>query len=262
MKEIRGRWALVTGASSGIGRDIARELARLGCHCVLAARREDRLEEAARELREKFGVEAEVEAIDLTQPGAPAVLHGRLAQRQRTIDVLVNNAGFGHHGNFVDNDLDKLTELVQLNIVALMQLCHLYARDMVTRGGGYIMNVASIAGLSPVPSYAVYGASKAFVVSMNEALSLELGGRGVVVSALLPGPTWTEFFDVSGQRTTVYNRIMGMKSEDVARIGVKGMLQGRSTVIAGWRHRILMGLSGVLPRRLNAWMSWQFMRND
>lgn len=260
--EIRGRWALVTGASSGIGRDIARELARRGCHCVLSARRADRLEEVARELRDQFGVQAEVETSDLMSPGAAGELHARLQRRGRQIDVLVNNAGFGHHGNFVDNDLDTLTGLVQLNIVALMQLCHLHVRDMVGRGGGYVMNVASIAGLSPVPSYAVYGASKAFVVSFNEAISLELGKSGVVVSALLPGPTFTEFFDVSGQRTTLYNRIMLMKSEDVARIGVEGMLQGRSTVIAGWRHRILMGLSALLPRRLNAWMSWQFMRND
>lgn len=260
--EIRGRWALVTGASSGIGRDIARELARRGCHCVLSARRGDRLEEVARELRDQFGVQAEVQTCDLMSPGAARELHERLQQRGRQIDVLVNNAGFGHHGNFVENDLDTLTDLVQLNIVALMQLCHLYVREMVGRGGGYVMNVASIAGLSPVPSYAVYGASKAFVVSFNEAISLELGKTGVVVSALLPGPTTTEFFDVSGQRTTLYNRIMLMKSEDVARIGVEGMLQGRSAVIAGWRHRILMGTSALLPRRLNAWMSWQFMRND
>lgn len=260
--EIRGRWALITGASSGIGRDIARELAARGCHCVVSARRADRLEEVARELRETFGVQVEVEPVDLMVPGAAAELHARLEQRGRSIDVLVNNAGFGHHGNFVNNDFDTLTGLIQLNVVALTQLCHLYARDMVGRGGGYILNVASIAGLSPVPSYAVYGASKAFVVSLNEAISLELGGRGVVTSALLPGPTWTEFFDVSGQRSTLYNRIMGMKSEDVARIGVNGMLQGRSTVIAGWRHRLLMGVSRLLPRRLNAWMSWQFMRND
>ena len=260
--DIRGQWALVTGASSGIGRDLARELGRRGCHCVLVARRAERLEETARELREQFGVEAEVEVGDLAEEGAAARLHASLAERGRVIDVLINNAGIGQHGNFVDQDLDRLRTMMRLNMFALTELCHLFGRGMAERGRGRIMNVASIAGLNPVPSYAVYGATKAFVVSMSESISLELGSRGVTVTCVMPGVTWTEFFDTSGQKTTLYNRIVGMQSADVARMAVKAMLQGRSSIVTGWQNWVTMGLTKFLPRRLNAWASWQFMRND
>lgn len=260
--DLKGRWALITGASSGIGRDIARELAAIGVHCVLVARREDRLREIATELSERTDVQAEIEVLDLAAPGAARELYERLDRRGRTIDVLVNNAGFGVHGRFVDNDIDEVTRMIRLNVIALTEMTHAFARPMVERGGGHVMNVASIAGLTPVPSYAAYAATKAYVVSLSESLSWELGSRNVHVTLVMPGVTWTEFFDVSGQKTTLFGRLTGKKSADVARIAVNAMLEGRSSTITGWRNRLTMALSAPVPRRLKAFMTWQLNKND
>lgn len=259
--QLRGRWALVTGASSGIGRDLARELAMRGCHVVLVARRVDRLEQLASELRAEHGVQAEVEAIDLAHEQAPAELFARLARRERAIDVLVNNAGFGVHGAFLDQDLERLTRMVRLNAVAVFELCHLFARPMAERGHGHVLNIASVAGLCPVPSYALYAATKAFVVSLSEALAFELGERGVNVTVSLPGATWTEFFEVSGQKRTLYNRVTGMSSEAVARISVRAMERGRHSIVPGWRNAVMMASAKPFTRRTLAWLTWQLNRH-
>jgi hypothetical protein len=260
--DIRGRWALVTGASSGIGRDVARELAARGVHCVLVARREERLRETARDLTEHHGVEAEIETADLGAPGAAAELYARLTQRGRSIDVLVNNAGFAVHGDFLGQDVDRVSEMIRVNVIALTELTHLFATSMAERGGGYVLNVASIAGLTPVPTYAAYAATKAYVVSLSESLAHELAPRNVRVTLAMPGVTWTEFFEVSGQKTTWFGRMTGKKSADVARVAVEALLKGRSSVITGWRNRLTMALSAPVPRHLKAWVTWQLNRND
>lgn len=260
--DLKGRWALVTGASSGIGADIARELSDLGMHCVLLARREDRLRDLARELHERTGVECEIEAVDLGQPGAARDLHGRLEARGRQIDVLVNNAGFGGHGNFLDQDLARITSMIQVNVVALTELTHVFARAMAARGEGYVLNIASIAALQPVPSYSAYAATKAYVLSLSEAIALECADRGVHVTTCMPGVTWTEFFEVTGQDVTTFGKLTGMKSPAVARAAVDAMMQGRSAVVAGWRNKFVMGMSAPFPRRFKAWMTWQLNRTD
>lgn len=259
--EISGRWALVTGASSGIGADIARELAARNVNVVLVARRQDRLDELAVELRRDHGVQAETDACDLVDEGVAISLCERTRARGREISVLVNNAGFGMHGNFVDQDIDRITEMIRLNVVATTQLTHWFARDMAERDGGYILQVASIAALNSLPSYAAYGATKAFLENLSGAIAHELGDRNVWVTALLPGTTWTEFFEHSGQKPTLHGRLTGMSSPDVARIGVKAMLGHRHSVIAGWRNWISIMVAKLFPRHVRAWFIWQVNKN-
>lgn len=259
--ELQDRWALVTGASSGIGADIARELAARGMHLVLVARRQERLDVLAAELRRDHQVQADTDACDLARPGAGAALLERAIARGREISVLVNNAGFGVHGEFLGQDPARLQEMVQLNIVTLMDLTHACATRMVAAGGGHILQVGSIAGINPLPTYAAYAATKSFVLNFSEALALELRPQGVSVTALLPGITWTEFFDASGQKPTLYSRVFGMSSPDVARIGVKAMIAGRTSVIAGWRNWVSIQLASIFPRHVRAWLTWQLNRN-
>ena len=259
--ELHGSWALVTGASSGIGADIARELAARGMNLVLVARRQERLDDLATELRREHGVQAEIDACDLSAPGVVAGLCERTEKRGRDIAVLVNNAGFGLHGDFIDQDIDRIGQMIQLNVVAATQLTHWFGRAMVARGGGYILQVASIAGLNPLPTYAAYAATKAFLESLSGSISHELGAKEVWVTALLPGTTWTEFFDHSGQKPTLHGRLTGMSSRDVARIGVKAMLGRRHSVIAGWRNWFSIMLAKLFPRHVRAWFIWQVNRN-
>ena len=259
--ELKDQWALVTGASSGIGADIARELAARGMNVVLVARRQDRLDALAAELRRDHGVQAETDACDLAEPGVVAALFERTVSRGRDIAVLINNAGFGLHGNFVDQDLERVTAMIRLNVVATTEMTHYFARAMVERGGGYILQVASIAGLNPLPSYAAYAATKAFLENLSGGIAHELGARNVSVTALLPGTTWTEFFETSGQETTLHGRLTGMSSTDVARIGVKAMLGRRHSVIAGWRNWVSIMLAKLFPRHVRAWLIWQVNKN-
>lgn len=255
--DLQGQWALVTGASSGIGVDIARDLAGRGMNLILVARRQQRLDELATELRRDFSVQAETDACDLQEEGVVAALFERTVARGRDVAVLVNNAGFGLHGNFIDQELDDLRGMVQLNVVALLELTHIFARAMAERGGGHILQVGSIAGVNPLPSYATYAATKAFVLHLSEAIAHELGEKNVSVTTLMPGVTWTEFFDNSGQKPTTYSRLVGMSSSDVARIGVKAMLAERHSVIAGWRNWFSIALASIFPRHVRAWLTWQ-----
>ena len=227
---------------------------------VLVARRQDRLDLTATGLRRDHAVQVETEACDLQSPGAATTLFERLQSRDRNISVLVNNAGFGVHGDFLGQDPERLAGMIQLNVVAVVEMTQVFGRVMAEQGGGRILQVASIAGLAPLPSYAVYAATKSFVLNFSEAISLELHDRKVSVTVLMPGVTWTEFFEVSGQETTTYSRIFGMSSADVAKIGVKAMLAERSSVIAGWRNWLSITLSSVFPRHVRAWMTWQMMK--
>src|SRR4051812_35464799 len=187
---------LVTGASSGIGVEIARELARRGLGVTLAARREDRLRELAAEL-EASGVRAEVVGCDVSDHDSRKRLAAELEARGLTVDVLVNNAGFSTSGPFVQSDPDKEEALVRTNIEAVVALCSLFVPAMSQRGRGAVLNVASTASFQPIPMQASYAASKAFVLSFTESLHAELRGSGVAVTALCPGPVKTEFTEVA-----------------------------------------------------------------
>lgn len=196
--DFAGRTAMITGASSGIGSELAVHLAARGADLVLVARREDRLNRLAEELRVQHRVEVTPIALDLAQPGIGRVLAGELERRGLTIHSLVNNAGFGTHGDLAGSDQARNNAEVQLNVASLMDLTQTFWPRLLEAGDGALVNVASTAAFQPVPGMAVYAATKAFVRSFTEALWYEAKGTGVTVVCLCPGPTETEFFDVVG----------------------------------------------------------------
>ena len=228
--------ALVTGASSGIGTEIARELARRGHGLVLVARREERLRELADELARAHGVRAEAIGSDLADPASRDELGQALRERELDVEILVNNAGFGSGGDFQDLDPEVEVGMVRLNVEAVVALCAAYAREMVDRRRGAILNVASIAGYQPIPRQATYAASKAFVVSFTEALASDLHGTGVTVTALCPGPVRTEFVEAAGIGEAAAESapsFLWMEAGEVARAGVEGLEAGRRSVVPG-----------------------------
>jgi short-subunit dehydrogenase len=190
--------ALVTGASGGIGRAFALALAERGHDVVLVARDTARLEGVAKEIREGAGAGAEILTADLTDPVGLATVEARVSDAARPVDLLVNNAGFGTYGTFSELPVERETQEIQLNVVALVRLTHAALGGLVERGRGGVINVASIGGLQPTPGYATYGATKAFVISFTEAIHEELKGTGVRAMALSPGFTRTEFQDNAG----------------------------------------------------------------
>lgn len=238
--------ALITGASAGIGADLAREHASRGGDVVLVARRVDRLESLAGELR-SMGVEAHVHALDLSDPGAAAAMMAWLDKQGLVVDVLINNAGFGLKESFVDADLGRDLEMIRLNVETLVALTRLVLPGMVERGEGRILNVGSTAGFLPGPGMAVYYATKAFVNSFSQAVAAEVRGSGVSVTVLCPGPVKTEFDGVAGiERSRMFER--AISSQKTARIGYKAMERGRLVQVVPGSFRALR-LVPLLPRR-------------
>jgi hypothetical protein len=243
--------ALVTGASMGLGAEFARLLASEGYDLVLTARGAERLATLKKEVENLHGVTAHVLIADLADPRAPEGIHEHTRRAGLDVDVLVNNAGFGMYGKFHESDLETELDIVQVNIVALMHLTQLFARDMVAKRRGRIVNVASTAAFQAGPMQAVYYASKAFVLSFSEAIRNELKGTGVTVTALCPGPTPTGF----QERAHVGNLrglrlMMRVSPEDVVRAGYRGMKRGRPVVIPGGLNNLHVFLLRLLPRRL------------
>ena len=242
--------ALVTGASSGIGAAFATRLARDGRDLVLVARRLDRLEESAKELRERFDCGVSVVAADLTQPSELRKVEEQVASDE-ALDLLVNNAGFGTIGRFATLDPDREEEEVRLNIIALQRLTRAALPGMIARKRGGIINVSSMAGLQPGgPSNATYSATKAFVNSFTEALHEELRGSGVQVQALCPGFTRTEFQDVAGVNTSDLPSIAWMSAEAVVEASIAGLGRGDVILVPGFGNRFLATLAGTAPRHL------------
>lgn len=255
MTDLRGKTALVTGASSGLGVDFATILAERGCHLVLVARREDRLRALANDLAQRHGVQAQAIAMDLAVPGAAQALYDRLAAQKVAIDVLINNAGFGVHGAFLEIPWEREDEMLRLDIVSLVHLTKLFVRDMVARNFGYVLQIASIGAYQPTPTYASYSAAKAFVLSFGEALGYELRHTNVKVSVLSPGVTATEFLAVAGQRHSLFQRLSMMQSRPVAEIGIDAMLRGRPSKVAGAMNALAAWSLRFVPRRLQAAMA-------
>lgn len=257
---LQGQRALITGASSGLGADFARQLAAHGCHLVLVARREDRLNALAAELRAKHGIQAEVIALDLGQPDAAQTLFDRLKTAGLTVDVLVNNAGFGIYGRFAEQDWARNHEMLALNMVTLTQLTHLYVKDMLTRNHGYILNVASIGGYSPTPLYSTYSATKSYVLDFSDAVAYELRGTGVSVTCVSPGVTKTEFLAVSGQTPTLYQRLSMMTSEVVVKQSIDAMLKRRRSFVTGILNALMIWSLRLTPRFLQIRIAEQIMK--
>lgn len=258
MSEIKGWNALVTGASNGLGVDFARELAARGCHVVLVARREAELTAVAAEIVAKYGVRADVIAIDLGERDAAEQLYARL--RDRPIDIVVNNAGFGIYGPFVETDLSRQRAMLDLDIGALVGITRVFVADMVGRKRGHILQVASIGAFQPSPLYATYSAAKAFVLSFGEALAYELRGTGVTCTVVSPGATRTAFLDVAGQTLTPFQKMTMMESADVARIGINATLAGRSSIVTGWMNAFNCWFISMLPRQWAAALGDRAMR--
>jgi short-subunit dehydrogenase len=242
--------ALVTGASSGIGADLARDLARRGHNLVLVARREDRLAALATELHAEHGVRAEVLACDLIDPEARDALPGRIQALGLTVEVLVNNAGYGSAGDFVGLDAAAEAAMVRLNCEAVVALTAAYAPAMAERGRGAILVVASSAGFQPLPGQATYSASKAFALTFAEALHAELRSSGVAVTALCPGPVDTEFADRAGiaDAFEMAPGFMKVAAPEVARQAIAGLDANKRVVVPGLATRV-GAISGRLTPR-------------
>ena len=254
-----GLWVVVTGASSGIGKELAWEAARSGRSVILAARSQDKLDQLAAELRDTCGVEAESVAVDLAQPGGPDILWQRAVANDRRISVLVNNAGLGSHDRFVEAAWDREKQSIDVNVTALTRLMKLAVPHMVQNGEGRILNVGSVAGFIPGPNMAVYHATKAYVLSLSEAVANELHGTGVSVTALCPGATQSEFFKAADMRDVKVTKGRLASSEGVASLGWQAMMERQRIAIPGFSNRMIPVLARILPRRMVARMTGRVM---
>ena len=246
-----GQTALVTGASMGIGVDLAECFARDGYDLVLAARSEDALKSVAARLASTYQVRATPIAVDLTHPGSGELLATQITERGHAVDVLVNNAGYGMAGAFADSDRGGQLGMIDLNVRALVELTHIYWPRLLANKRGGVLNVASTAAFQPGPLMAVYYASKAFVLSFSEALWKEAEGTGVHVSCLCPGPTVSKFRERAGTgRTRLAKTGAPMGSAEVAGMGYRGWQENRRVVVTGARNALVASLVPFLPRKV------------
>lgn len=258
-KRLQGQRALVTGASSGIGKEIARKLAAEGANLVITARRKERLEALATEIKDAHGVEVRVESLDLSDPEAPAQLFAATEGADIAIDVLVNNAGLGVYQDFLDEAWPRYDVMLTVNIDALTHLCRLFLPKMVERRHGHVMNVASMGAYMPCPSFAVYAATKAYVRNFTEALDYELKGTGVRAISVCPGGTSTEFLEHADQKLKSGADLFMMSAERCAHIAVKKMLRGRRNVVTGWMNVLSCWLLRFVPRCCLPWLAAKSM---
>lgn len=243
--------ALITGASRGIGLELAKECASHGHDVVLVARRQDALEALAGVIEGKYDVSATVIPADLGNPEAPAELYAATVALGIDVGILINNAGFGLGGEFLETDIQREIDMIQVNVIALTHLTKLYAPAMVKRRSGRIMNVASTAAFQPGPLMAVYYATKAYVLSFSEAIAEEMRKTGVTVTALCPGATATDFADTAQITNTRLFKKLGVASpDDVARYGYRAMMRGERVAIPGWRDKLMIQSERIAPRRL------------
>jgi short-subunit dehydrogenase len=247
--DFKNKTALITGASSGIGAAFARELAGKGANLILVARRLDRLNKLSAELSEKYGVRVEVIGLDLTGDSSVSSLKRKVDDLGVEVDLLVNNAGFATSGGFEAENLSRALNEIDLNVKALVSLTHAFIPGMLSRNDGAVINVASTAAFQPVPTMAVYGATKAFVLSFSEALWAEFEDRGVRVLALCPGGTETEFFEVAGSQGTGSER---QSPDRVAKVAI-AELSGKKmkpSVVSGSRNKVLAFMPRLVSRAM------------
>src|SRR5437868_8118053 len=244
-------WVLISGASSGFGEEFARQYAEQGHSLVLVARRLDRLQILAEELRRHFRSEVVVEQVDLSDVAAVVQLHQRLRDRGIAIDILVNNAGHGLQGPFLDGQLDAALAMVQLDVASLTAVTHVFAQDMRTRGRGKILLVASLLAYQGVQNFAVYSAAKAYVLRLGEALHRELKRDGITVTALCPGMSDTGFATAAQQKITPALKLLMMKPAPVVRAGIRALDAGRMSVVPGLANKAMVMFTWATPRWLH-----------
>jgi short-subunit dehydrogenase len=259
-KEWQGKWALVTGASAGIGVALAQELAAGGTHLVLTARRRDRLEELARRLSKAHGIRCEVFVADLAQPGAPEKIYAFTQQKSLEIDLLINNAGFGQYGELTQVETKRLLDMVQVNCSAVVHLSRLYLAGMVARRRGDVLILASTAAFQAVPYISTYAATKAFDLLFAEGLAEEMKPYGIRVCALCPGSTESEFHAVAGQEKFTSKNME--TAEKVARAGLCALAAGKSYVISGLGNYLGAQSQRIVPRRTVTRIAAKMFRPD
>lgn len=247
MDRWKGKWALITGASAGIGAALAAELAAGGAHLVLTARRKNRLEELAERLRARHGIQTQTVVADLTQAVAPEELYRFTKQKGIEINLLVNNAGFGQYGEFHEIETIRLLEMIHVNCTAVMHLTRLFLPEMVARRGGDVLIVASTAAFQAVPYISTYAATKVFDLLLAEGLAEEMKPYGVRVCALCPGTTTSEFHEVAGHPARIKGR--EESAEKVARTGLAALAAGKSYVISGLGNYLGAHGERLVPRR-------------
>ncbi len=253
------KWAVVTGASSGLGKEFARALAAKSWNVVLAARREEPMQVLATELRQRHGVQVVVESIDLSAPASSADLQRRLDARDINPDILINNAAFGLSGEFISQEPARLAEMLQLDIVSLTELTHLFGKRMADRGAGHILLVASLAAYQPDPLLAAYGAAKHYVLALGIALHVELAGR-VNVTVVSPGLMDTGFNDVSGFKPKASLKPSIVSPVKVAEAGLKAMFAGKASVIVGKLNRLTAFSNRFTSRFMQAKLTYRMSK--
>jgi short-subunit dehydrogenase len=244
-------WALITGASGGFGEEFARQYAEQGHSLVLVARRLDRLQALAETLRRQYGIDVVAEQVDLSDIGAVTQLHRRLHEQNIAIDILINNAGHGLQGPFVDSPLTATLAMVQLDVASLTAITHVFAQDMRARRRGKILLVASLLAYQGVQNFAVYAAAKAYVLRLGEALHRELKREGITVTTLCPGMSDTGFAAAAQQKLTPMLKLLMMQSAPVVRTGIRALQAGRISVVAGWANKAMVILTWATPRWLH-----------
>jgi len=244
-------WVLITGASNGFGEEFARKYAEQGHSLVLVARRLDRLQAIAEALRKEHRVEVVVEQVDLSDVAAVTQLHQRLRDRGIAIDILINNAGHGLQGPFLDGEPDAAVAMVQLDITSLTAVTHLFAQDMRTQGRGKILLVSSLLAYQGVQNFAVYSAAKAYVLRLGEALHRELKGEGITVTTLCPGMSDTGFATAASMKITPALKLLMMKPAPVVRAGIRALDAGRMSVVPGLANKAMVILTWATPRWLH-----------
>jgi short-subunit dehydrogenase len=259
-KEWQGKWALITGASAGIGVALANELAAGGTNLILTARRRDRLVELARNLGERHGIRSAVLDADLAMPDAPEKIYEFTRHQGLAVDLLINNAGFGQYGELTQVPTQRLLDMVQVNCTAVVHLTRLYLADMVPRRRGDVLILASTASFQAVPFISTYAATKAFDLLFAEGLAEEMKPHGIRVCALCPGSTESEFHSVAGQeKFTSKNQ---ETAEKVARTGLQALAAGRSYVISGFGNYLGAQSQRMVPRRMVTRIAATMFRPD
>ncbi len=255
-------YAIITGASSGIGYEMADILAAKGYPIILVARREDRLQKLKAELLAKYNCTVEIVVMDLSSENAPVELYNHTKAANWEVEILINNAGFGMQSHFLEQSMERMSEMVRLNIISLTHVTNLYAQDFINRGSGKILQVASAAAFVPTPFVAIYSATKAYVSHFSDALHYELRNTGVTLTTLYPGFTATEFATVSNAKTPWIVQVTQTKAREVAEAGINAMLKGKKTAIPGAFNKVSAFFTRVLPRGIVVFFTGKLMEGQ
>jgi short-subunit dehydrogenase len=252
----QGETALITGATDGIGLELARCCAKDGYNVILVARTQEDLDRTARELSSQYGIDADVIAADLMETNAAFDLYDKVRAKGKQVDVLINDAGQGVYGAFTGTDIERELKIIQLNVSSLTVLTKLFLKEMVARDSGKILQLASVASKSSTPYMAVYGATKAYIYNFTQALISELEDSNVTITALLPGPTDTDFFNKAGSENIVAVKEGELADpEDVAKDGYDAMQSGESKVVSGWKNKMQTAMGNLIPDEVIAGQS-------